>query len=49
MIHLDILITLPKLLDAYCGPKNSVPIVVKIWAGLNAIFGTPAAVAVALA
>ena len=40
MIHLSILITLPKLLDAFCGPENIAPIVVKIWAGLNAIFGS---------
>ena len=44
------LVTLPKLLDGYCGPKNLAPIVVKIWAGLNAIFGsgrTPPVAAVA--
>ena len=49
MIHLHILITLPKLLDAYCGPKNLAPIVVKIWAGLNAIFGSGRTPPVALA
>ena len=31
---------MPKLLDAFCGPENLAPIVVKIWAGLNAIFGS---------
>ena len=52
MINLDnliLLITLPKFLDANCGPKNLAPIVVKIWAGLNAISGSGRTPPVALA